>query len=136
MRRYGFLAQNDIYEALNKLRDAFLAAKDGNEVTEIINGLLTDDEKIRIGRRILIAEALKYDGKFKEIVQISNVGYSTISWVSKQIVSFPKCFELVLKRGKKLEKEYQSKKFREVSLSPLPNRRKEYSGIKRSDIKR
>ncbi len=136
MRRYGFLASSDISEALNRLRDAFLAAKDGNEVTEIINGLLTEDEKIRIGRRILIAEALRSEGKYKEIVQISNVGYSTIAWVAKQIVSFPKCFQLVSIRGRKVEKEYRSKRFREVSLSPLPNRRKEYSGIKRSDIKR
>jgi len=136
MRRYNFLTNSDIYEALNRLRDAFLAAKDGNEVTEIINGLLTEDEKIRIGRRILIAEALKNEGKYKEIVQISNVGYSTIAWVAKQIISFPKCFQLVSIRGQKVEKEYKSKKIREVSLSPLPNRRKEYSGIKRSDIKR
>ena len=40
MRRYGFLTKTDTYEALNRLRDAFLAAKDGNEVNEIINGIL------------------------------------------------------------------------------------------------
>lgn len=136
MRRYGFLTTSDTYEALNRLRDAFLAAKDGSEVTEIINGLLTEDEKLKIGRRILVADALRSEGKYKEIVQISNVGYSTIAWVAKQIASFPKCFQLVSARGKKVEKEYKSKRFREVSLSPIPNRRKEYSGIKRSDIKR
>ncbi len=79
MRRYGFLTTSDTYEALNRLRDAFLAAKDGREVTEIINGLLTEDEKLKMGRRILVADALRNEGKYKEIVQISNVGYSTIA---------------------------------------------------------
>lgn len=43
MRRYKFLKKEDIYQAFNRLRDAFLSAKDGNEVEEIINGLLTRD---------------------------------------------------------------------------------------------
>ena len=59
MRRYKFLQKEDLFEALNRLRDAFLAAKDGNEVEEIINGLLTQDEKLKIGRRILVAEYIK-----------------------------------------------------------------------------
>lgn len=136
MRRYEFLTKSDTYAALNRLRDAFLAAKDGNEVNEIINGLLTEDEKIKIGRRIQIAEALSGEYKYREISQISNVGYTTILWVSKQVANFPICYKLLFRRRTKTESEYQSKKFKEVSLSPLPNRRKEYSGIKRSDIKR
>lgn len=136
MRRYGFLTPSDTYEALNSLRDAFLAAKNGKEVNEIINGLLTQDEKIRIGRRILIAEALSRNGKFREIVQLSNVGYATIAWVSKQLATFPLCFDLLFKRKRKLEKEYKTKKYREVGGSLLVHKRKEYTGLKRSDIKR
>lgn len=136
MRRYGFLTKNDTYEALNRLRDAFLAAKDGNEVNEIISGILTPDEKIRIGRRILIAEALKADEKYKEISQISNVGYSTILWVSRQLVSFPVCFELLFKRRRKLNSEYKAKKYKKVGGSQLIFKKEEYTGIKRSDVKR
>ena len=121
---------------MNSLRDAFLAAKDGNEVNEIINGLLTEDEKIRIGRRILIAEALSRNGKFREIVQLSNVGYATIAWVSKQHANFPLCFDLLFKRKRKLEKEYKAKKYKEVGSSLLVYKKKEYTGLKRSDIKR
>ena len=49
MRRYRFLEKEEIFDALNKLRNAFLAARDGDEVEEIINGLLTFDEKMKIG---------------------------------------------------------------------------------------
>lgn len=136
MRRYGFLTKADTYEALNRLRDAFLAAKDGSEVNEIISGILTPDEKIRIGRRILIAEALKADGKYREISQISNVGYSTILWVSRQLVNFPVCFELLFRRRVKLQREYRAKKFTKVGGSQLVFKKKIYTGIKRSDIKR
>ena len=52
MRRYVFLREKDIFEALNKVRDAFLAAKDGNEVNKIIDGLLTYDEKLKICRKL------------------------------------------------------------------------------------
>ncbi len=130
------MSKSQSYDALNRLRDAFLAAKDGNEVNEIINGILTDDEKIRIGRRIQIAENLLYESTHREISDISNAGASTISWVSKQIRSYPICFNLLLKRKTKMEKEYERKKYRLVGGSQLVFKKKEYTGIKRKDIKR
>lgn len=136
MRRYSFLTKADNYEALNRLRDAFLAAKDGNEVNQIINGLLTEDEKIRIGRRIIISQALNANNTYQEIISVSNVGRTTVNWVARQMVLFPICFKLLLKRYYIVQKKYEHKRMREVTLSPLPDRRREYSGIKRSDIKR
>ena len=136
MRRYGFLTKKDTYEALNSLRDAFLAAKDGNEVNEIMNGILTEDERIKIGRRILIAEALTYEWTYKELTNMSNVGRSTIVWVAKQVASYPLCFKLLFKRHQKLEAEYQKKKYRKVGGSQLVFKKSEYTGLKRSDIKR
>lgn len=136
MRRYGFITKNDYFEALNRLRDAFLAAKDGSEVNEIINGILTDDEKIKIGRRILVARALKNDNTYSDITSLSNVGRTTITWVAKQLRSYPKCFELIFKRSVKLEKEYERKKYRLVGGSQLVFKKREYTGIKRKDIKR
>lgn len=136
MGRYNFLTEKDILTALYRLDDAFLAAKDGHEVKEIINSLLTEDEKIRIGRRILIAEALRGGMKFKELVDATNVGFATITWVSKQLVNHPFGFQLIFKRRTKLEKEYESKKYRSVGGSTLIYKKKEYTGIKRSDIKR
>lgn len=136
MKRYGFLTEKDFFEAFNRLCHAFLAAKDGNDVREIINALLTNDEKTRIGRRILIAEGLKDDITHKELVQLSNVGYSTINLVSKHLERHPKGFELIFKRRDKLEKDYQSKKYIKVGGSTLVFKKKTYNGHKKSDIRR
>lgn len=136
MRRYKFLTEKNVIEALNRVSDAFLAAKDGNDVKEILDGLLTHDEKIRIGRRILIAEALKKELTFKEMTVIENVGYSTIAWVARHLERHPRCFELIFKRREKIEKEYQAKKYRKVGGSKLVFKKKVHTGLKRSDIKR
>lgn len=136
MRRYKFLSEKDVMEAFNRLQDAFLAAKDGNEVKKIINCLFTQDEKIRLGRRILIAEGLESDLTIRELTQLSSVGYTTISFVSRQLDLFPLGFKLIFNRRIKLEKEYEAKKYTLRGGSKLVHKRKEYTGIKRSDIKR
>lgn len=136
MRRYKFLTEKDILEAFYRLQDAFLAAKDGDEVRDIVNGLLTEDEKIRIGRRIIIAEGIRSQMTFQDIVQLTNVGYSTIAWVSRHLDRYPKCFELIFTRRRKLEKEYEVKKYVKSGGSTLIFKKKTYSGLKRSEIKR
>lgn len=136
MRRYKFLTKEDIFEALNRLRDAFLAAKDGNEVEEIITGLLTYDEKMKIGRRILIGEAIKAGLGFDEISKILKVGKSTIVSVMKTLDEHPDFLDLIQKRTLKVEKEYQGKKYRFSGSSKLIYKNKEYTGFKRKDVKR
>lgn len=136
MRRYHFLTEKEVHEALNRLRDAFLAAKDGNEVSEIISGLLTQDERIKLGRRIVIAEALQKDIGYRDLIQLDRVGATTVAHVFKMLESHPKCFELINLRKKKLEKEYEAKKYRKTGGSKLVFKKKEYTGLKRSDIKR
>ena len=136
MRRYHFLTETEIYEALNRLRDAFLAAKDGNEVNEIINGLLSHDEKMKLGRRIIIAELLQRGYSIRDLTLESRAGAATITSVLKLLETHPKCFDLINSRRIKLEKEYQGKKYRKVGGSKLVFKKKVYTGIKRSDIKR
>ena len=137
MRRYKRLTKKDIYEAINKIRDAFLAAKDGNEVNEIINSVLTTEEKIKIGRRVLVAEYLNIDSiTVDEIRAILKVGYSTVSNVARRKAKFPLGFQLIEKRGKRVEDEYQKKKYRKTGGSTLIFKRKEYTGVQRKDIKR
>lgn len=136
MRRYKFLRKEDVYEALNKLRDAFLAAKDGNEVEEIINGILTHDEKIKIGRRILIAECLKLEKSLDEIAKMLKVGKNTITSVMKSLDMYPASFELISKRGNKVEKTYMQKKYRLIGGSTLVFKKREHTGFKRKDVKR
>lgn len=137
MRRYKRLTKEDIYEALNKIRDAFLAAKDGNEVDEIINSIMTTEEKLKIGRRVLVAEYLKVDSlTIDEIRAILKVGYSTIQFVARRRARYPLGFQLIEKRSKRVEKEYREKKYRKIGGSNLIFKKREYTGITQKDIKR
>ncbi len=136
MRRYKFLKKEDIYEALNRLRDAFLAAKDGNEVEEIINGLLTPDEKLKIGRRVLVAERIKGGMGFEEITNTLKVGKNTIASVMKSLDEHPRSFEIVSKRKARVERVYKQRKDRFIGGSTLIFKKREYTGFKRKDVER
>lgn len=136
MRRYKFLAKESVYEALNKLRAAFLAAKDGNEVEEIIKGLLTSDERIKIGRRILIAQGIKEGFTYDEIKDELKVGKTTILMVDGKLRSNPLCFELIGKREMKVNEEYGKKSYENIGGSKRILKSKRYTGFKRSNVKR
>lgn len=98
MRRYEFLLKEEVFEALNGVRDALLAARDGNDVEDIMKGILTFDERMKIGRRILIAEYLLAGVPFHEITRMLKVGKTTIGFVSKNLDEYTKCFELIKSR--------------------------------------
>ncbi len=136
MRRYQFLTQENVYEALNRLRDAFLAAKDGNEVNQIINGLLTHDERLKIGRRIIIGQWIESGTTIEEITKELKVGKSTVLSVLRSLEKDPSYFSLIMQRRKKVTKEYDSKKYREIGGPSLIFKRKQYTGITKKDIKR
>lgn len=136
MKRYKNITQSDVYESWNKLRDALLAAKNGKEVDEIIKAIFTDEEKLQIGRRILIAEGLSMDMKISDICDLLKVGKNTVQHVSRRLDKYKVGFDLIDKRSKKLEKDYESKKYTKVGGSKLFIKQKKYTGIKRSDIER
>src|SRR3989344_4856361 len=136
MRRYNRLDKRDVHEALNELRNAFLAAMDGTEVDKITDGLLTHDEKLKIGRRILIAQWLISGFGIEEIRKQMKVGKNTIMHISRRLEKYRECFELIERRGKTVEKEYEKKAYRSVGGSQLVFKRKEYAGFKRKNVKR
>jgi uncharacterized protein YerC len=136
MRRYHFLQKDDIYEALNKVRDALLAAHDGNDVEQIMKGILTFDEQMKIGRRIQIAELLLAQSTFDDIKLILKVGSPTIEHVAKNLEEYEKCFNLISLRKGNIDKQYQKKAFNKSGGSQKVNRRREYTGFKRKDLKR
>ena len=136
MRRYKFLSKEDIYEAINELRDAFLAAKNGAEVEEIINGILTTDERLKIGRRIIIARLIRSGITVDEIVSSLKVGRSTVMYVSRKLDQFPYFMDLIIARHKKVETEYIKNKYRSIGGSNLVFKKKEYTGFKRKDVER
>jgi len=136
MRRYKRLTKEDIFEALNEVRNAFLAAKDGNEVDEIMSFMMTTEEKIRLGRRVLIAKWVEANNPLDDIYHILKVGKSTVQFVTRRRHLHPIGYDLIVKRGKKIEEKYQSRKYRETGGSKLVFNKKEYTGIRRKDIKR
>lgn len=136
MRRYKFLTKDDIYDAFNRLRDAFLAAKNGAEVEDIINGLLTQDEKLKIGRRILVAEYLKDGLGLDDIAKALKVGKNTIMSVARKLDENSTFLELIRQRKKKVEKEYSQKKYNFIGGSKLIFKKREYTGFKRKDVER
>ena len=136
MRRYHFLQKMDVYEALNKVRDSLLAARDGNDVEQIMNGILTFDERMKIGRRIQVAECLLSGWKVEDIKSAFKVGKTTIAFVARNIEDYEKCFELIKARSKRVEGEYEKKSHRLVGGSTKIFKTREYTGFKRKDVKR
>lgn len=136
MRRYNYLEEKEVFEAFNNVRDAFLAAKNGVEVDKIIDGLLTRDEKIKIGRRILIAEYILSGFGIDEIIRQLRVGRNTIIHISRRVEKYKECFDLIDKRSKLVEKTYQKKKFTKSGGSKLVHKKISYSGFKRKDVAR
>lgn len=136
MRRYKFLTKDSVYKALNKLRAAFLAAKDGNEVETIIMGVLTHDERMKIGRRIQIAQMLKKRFTYTQIKEELKVGPPTIRLVDRKMKESPECYDLINKRERKVESEYKRKSYVKTGGPKLVFKRKIYTGFKRKDVQR
>lgn len=136
MRRYKFLDKDGVFKALNKLRAAFLAAKDGSEVDEIIKGILTTDERLKIGRRILISQCIDEDLTYDQIKNYLRVGKQTVIQVYKSKGSHPKCFELINRREDKVETVFGEKAYRMTGNPKRIQRFPEHTGFKRKDVKR
>ncbi|EKD94466.1 MAG: hypothetical protein ACD_26C00034G0001 [uncultured bacterium] len=113
-----------------------MAAKDGSEVDEIIKGILTNDERIKIGRRILISQLLDTDTTYDEIRKNFKIGKQTILHVQKLKDKYPKCFELINKREIKVDDEYHKKAYEMVGHTRSLQRFPSYTGFKRKNVKR
>lgn len=135
-RRYGFLSNESFYQAWNRLRDAFLAAKNGEEVDIIIKGLLTNDERVKIGRRAEIASMLENGWGYREIADELRTGMSTVQMVARKLAEHPECFKLLRDRTKKVEKEFSQRAYKKVGSSQLVFKKTKYTGFKRKQVTR
>lgn len=136
MRRYHFLSKDSVYQALNKLRAAFLAAKDGSQVDEIIKTVLTHDERMKIGRRIQIAQMLKNGFTYAQIKEKLKVGPPTIRQVDQRMQQNPLGYQLIEAREEKVEKVYKSKAYEKIGGPKLIFKKRKYTGLKRKGVKR
>ncbi|MBN1168839.1 hypothetical protein JXA63_03015 [Candidatus Woesebacteria bacterium] len=98
MRRYKFLKKDALYAALNRLRAALLAAEDGHDVENIMLAVLSHDERIKIGRRIEIAEMIRDGVGYDEIRQQMQVGKGTIANVVSKLEKYPDGYNLINRR--------------------------------------
>lgn len=137
LRRYYFLDDKSLPEIYEKVQDAFLAAKSGNEVKTVIDAILTADEQVKVGRRILVAQLIK-DGKitYEDLLKKLKVGKSTVAWVIHQMLVNPEGFEAIFKRVKKVDQEYADKAFTSSILSRHIVGLKTRTNFKRADVKR
>jgi len=135
-RRYKDLPESLVFSAFNEVRNSLLAAKDGNDVEEIIKALLTLDERIKIGRRVEIAYMLNSNLSYDEIKRTMSVGFGTISSVEKALQEHKKGFELIFERSNKVQSEFENKAYKKVGGPKLVNKKTKYTGFRRKDVKR
>lgn len=137
LRRYYFLDNKSLPAIYDKVQAAFLAAKDGNEVKAVIDAILTPDEKVKVGRRILVAQLIK-DGKitYEDLLKTLKVGKSTVAMVIHQMLINPEGFEAIFRRVKKVDQEYKDKAFATSVLSRHIVGPKTRTNFKRADVKR
>ncbi len=110
-RRYAFLTEDAVQEALDMVRDGLLAAKSGEDVDTIMGGILTFDERMKVGRRIQVAKCLRAGLTRDEIREQLHVGLATIAHVANRLDKYERCFELIGERRKKVDHEYREKKY-------------------------
>ena len=113
-----------------------MAAKDGHEVEEIIKGLLTSDERFKIGRRVLVAQLIDENYTYDQIRNFLGVGKQTVLQVQRSKSLHPKCFELINQREEKVEQTFGNKAYRMVGSPKRFQKFPEYTGFTRKDVKR
>ena len=89
----------------SKCLDALYAAldfsKERNEIKTFINDVLTEGEKVMVGRRILIAKRLLTGKPHRKIVAEMGVGLDTVYRVKKWLGGRYKGYEKVVEKIKK-----------------------------------
>lgn len=98
---------------LDMLYTAISSLKSRDEVKSFLRDLLTESERIMIGRRIIIAQRLLEDKSYAEIKQELGVGVDTIMRVHKWLEDENYGYEDTIN---KLEKEYKNRKWSEKNL--------------------
>jgi len=100
------LKNNDKMRYLDTLYTAISSLKSRDEVKRFLRDLLTESERVMIGRRIIVAQRLLEDKSYFEIRQELGVGMDTIIRVHRWLEDDIDGYEKVVK---KLEKIFESR---------------------------
>lgn len=91
------------------LASILLTPKNLDEAYKVIDSIFTEDEKLKIGRRLFIYELLESNDNYQEIIENLRTSDKTVSEISIRKRKFPDGFALCLKRYNKLKKQLQPK---------------------------
>jgi len=111
------LKKEDKIKYLDYLYTASASLKSREEVKNFLRDLLTESERIMLGRRILIAQRLLEDKSYDEIVKELSVGKDTIMRVHRWLGDQSGGYEETVK---KLKKELVSRKSKSKKSYPEP----------------
>src|SRR3989338_311911 len=89
-------------KCLDALYAALDFAKERNELKSFVNDILTEGEKVMIGRRILIAKRLLTKQSYRKIVAEMGGGLDTVYRVKKWLGGRHKGYEKVVEKVKKV----------------------------------
>jgi uncharacterized protein YerC len=124
MRRYKFLSRDSVQAALYKLTSAFLAAKNENEIKQMLFSLFTPDERTKLGRRIQISQMIKDHVTYNDITQELQVGKQTVMLVVRRMDNYPDGFNLISEQNYK--KGNPKKKYYTVGGSRMIHKKRIY----------
>ena len=94
--------RNDVKsKCLDALYAALDFAKERNEIKSFINDVLTEGEKVMVGRRILIAKRLLTGKPYRQIVSEMGVGLDTVYRVKKWLGGRHRGYEKVVEKIRK-----------------------------------
>lgn len=110
--------KEDKIKYLDYLYTAIVSLKSRDEIKNFLRDLLTESERIMIGRRILIAQRLLEDKSYDQIIEELHVGVDTITRVHRWLEDESDGYE---KAVKNLKKELFSRKLKveEPLLDPF-----------------
>ena len=125
------LNQENRIRYIDALYAALEYAKVRNEVKSFINDLLTESEKIMLGRRLLIAKKLLEKRPHDQIVREMGVGLDTVYRVQRWLGGRHKGYQKIVEKIKKLApKSKRTSKFLDYyptsGLAEIRRRHKRY----------
>lgn len=101
--------KEDKIKYLDFLYTAIASLKSRDEIKNFLKDLLTESERIMIGRRILIAQRLLEDKSYDQIIEELHVGIDTITRVHRWLEDESDGYEKAIKN---LKKELFSRKLK------------------------
>lgn len=122
------LDNKDRMKYLDTLYTAMASLKSREEIKNFLRDLLTESERIMLGRRILIAKKLLEGKLYSEIVEEMKVGMDTIMRVHRWLEDENSGYEKVVKNLEKVFKarEYKISKYRNYPTTEFGRLKRRY----------